>query len=150
MAILLTACEPNGTNFGSVRSYGANRAACGRQDITPLRSQAGYVTEIRGIGTTWLEEQSDTICISSGETGERYLAHEGWLGNSVRVRENGVTCAVDGLSYNGTSTYYFAKSADCPNDYPTDSYYVQIVHRWWSVDNGVYAQVTINSATLSL
>jgi len=150
-AILLVACETaDGTSFGWVQSYGALRETCGREVSVGLENQTGYVTTIRGIGTTWFESTNTAVCRSSSETGDRYLAEPGWLGNSVRVMENGVTCAYNSMSYNAPDAYSLTSVADCANDYPTDRYQTEVVHRWWSADTSTYAQVTARSATLSL
>lgn len=150
--LAITACEPGpggevawGTNYGWNVIYGVERATCGHEETFGIYNQLGYVTSIRGRGWTWLEPTPNSICYPSGEMGARFKAEKDWLGHSVRVMENGVTCAWNPMSYNGSPAYSFVAVANCTNDYPSDQYRTQIRHRWWSTSIGNYSQVTRNS-----
>lgn len=146
------ACEPaNGTDYGWTHIYGTQRSTCGSEEITGVQAGGNYPAHVRGTGYTWLEPNNQTDpCRASSETGARFLANEGFLGNSVRTTENGVTCAFNAMSYNGADAYLFVTVANCPHTSGTDEYRSQVVHRWWDTGAGNYLQATRNSPIINL
>lgn len=147
VAALSVACEPaDGTSYGVTVIYGSERETCGLEKTVGIAgANPDYIATVEGQGWTWLESSANSVCRPSGETGDRFESVIGWLGNSVRLTENGVTCAFNTMSYNGAKAYYYFSDASCSNDYPTDQYRTQVVHRWWSTGTGTYGTVTRNS-----